>query len=50
MKYLEYLFAGYAVIWVVLFLYTSGLASQQRKLSREVELLRRAVEDKGARG
>ncbi len=49
MKYLEYLFAGYAVIWVVLFLYTSSLASQQRKLSREVELLRRAVEDKGAR-
>ncbi len=40
MNGLLYLFAAFAVIWIVLFLYMFGLSRQQRALRREIEMIR----------
>jgi len=40
MSNLEFLFAGFLVVWVLLAGYMFSLSSRQKKLSREVEMLK----------
>lgn len=40
---LIYLFAGYTVIWALIFGYTVAIANRQRRLHAELELLRGTV-------
>lgn len=40
---LIYLFAGYAIIWSAIFVYTVTLGSRQKRLEAEIDLLRQAV-------
>lgn len=40
-----YLVLGYAVMWVIAFLYVLSLAVKQRNLRQELELMRRLLED-----
>ena len=42
---MSYLFAAYAVFWALTFLYVFRMASKQKSLEKEIEALRRAVED-----
>lgn len=44
MENLVYLFAAYAVFWVLTFAYVFVIASRQKRLQNEVENLRRALE------
>ncbi|MGH9391094.1 MAG: CcmD family protein [Vicinamibacteria bacterium] len=41
-----YLFAGYAVIWILLFAYILSISSKQRKLEMELETLRKLLDRK----
>jgi CcmD family protein len=43
MKNLDFLFAGYAAFWAILFGYLGVMFSRQRRLMREVEELRREI-------
>jgi CcmD family protein len=43
MRFVEYLFAAYAVVWIGLFLYLLRLTGRTRRIEDEVEALRRAV-------
>jgi CcmD family protein len=43
MKNLDFLFAGYAAFWVILFGYLAMIFSRQRRLIREIEELRREI-------
>ncbi|MBO8125735.1 MAG: CcmD family protein [Firmicutes bacterium] len=43
---MSYLFAAYTIIWVVIFLYTVYLWRKQNEVATELEILKRAVEDK----
>ena len=45
-----YLFAAFTVIWALVFGYVFVLFSRQKKLKREIESLKQAIENKGARG
>ena len=45
-----YLFAAYAVFWVLTFIFVFGIASRQRKLEKEMEALRTALERKKQQG
>jgi len=47
MEGLAYLFAAYTAVWVVLFAYLFGLSRRQRRLNRELELLKKRVESEG---
>jgi CcmD family protein len=40
MKNLDFLFAAYTAIWVLLFIYISTLSRRNRSLEREIEELR----------
>ena len=40
MENLGYLFAGYAVVWLLLFGYMFSIAKRQKQLEREIELLK----------
>jgi len=40
MSNLEFLFSGFLVVWVLLAGYMFSLSSRQKKLSREVEMLK----------
>ena len=42
MENLGYLFAAFAVVWVVLFGYVLILIQRQKKLQREIDLLKEA--------
>ncbi|RMF82984.1 MAG: CcmD family protein [Nitrospirae bacterium] len=42
-KFLDFLFAGYAAVWVILFGYLGTMFSRQRRLMREIEELRREL-------
>jgi CcmD family protein len=44
---MNYLFAAYAVIWLALFAYVMNLSSKQKKLSQEIEMLRKLLKEKG---
>jgi CcmD family protein len=50
MDNLGYLLAVYSIIWVVLFLYVLFLLNGQRKLRKEIESLRKTLEEKGKTG
>ncbi len=39
-----YLFAGYAVFWALTFVLVFSIASRQKRLQKEIEDLRRALE------
>jgi len=43
---MTYLAAAYAVFWGVTFLYVFSIASRQRRLQREIDLLKETVRDK----
>lgn len=43
---MSYLFAAYAVVWIVLFAYVMTISSRQRKLDREMETLKKLLERK----
>ncbi len=43
---MKYLFAAFCVTWLVLFLYMVSIARRQREIDREIELLRRALEQR----
>lgn len=40
MEHASYLFAAFAIVWVVLFGYIFILSQRQKKLRREIELLK----------
>ncbi|MDQ7054713.1 MAG: CcmD family protein [candidate division KSB1 bacterium] len=40
MENLGYLFAGYAVVWLLLFGYMFSIAKRQKQLEKEIELLK----------
>ena len=42
---MPYLFAAFSVVWLAVFGYAAWVAKRQRTLAREVEALRRMVED-----
>lgn len=42
-EYRTYLFAGYAVIWTVIFAYAYSLHGRQKRLQEELEMLRQAT-------
>jgi CcmD family protein len=43
---MPYLFAAYAVTWVAFFLYVFFMSRRQREMEREIEELRRELEEK----
>ncbi len=43
---MSYLFAAYAVTWILLFLYISGISTKQKKLDAEMATLKRLIEQK----
>jgi len=45
---MPYLFAAFCAVWIVLFLYLLSLSRRQQALSREVEALRKLMEQKNA--
>jgi CcmD family protein len=45
--YLKYLFAAYAAIWIILAVYLFSIQTREKKLLRELESLRRLLEDRG---
>jgi len=49
MENLVYLFAAYAVFWVLTFLFVFNLARRQKSLQREIESLKRALESRRER-
>lgn len=45
---MSYLFAAFCAVWIVVFLYLLSLSRRHRTLSREVEALRKVMEQKGS--
>lgn len=43
---MSYLFAAYTVTWILLFLYVMGIASKQKRLDRELDTLKKLIEQK----
>lgn len=41
---MSYLFAAYTVIWIIFFVYLTGLWRKQRRLAQELEALKRQME------
>ena len=48
MANLSFLFAAYAAIWVLLFLYIANIARRNRLLQRDIDELRELVRRQGA--
>lgn len=46
--HLEYLFAGYSIVWIAVLLYVVGLDRRGRALERELQELRTLLERKRA--
>ena len=44
-----YLFAAFTIVWAVTFAYVLLLFGRQRKLRREIDTLKRALEEKDTR-
>ena len=42
---MSYLFAAYAVFWGLTFVYVYSIGSRQKSLEREIDALRRALQD-----
>jgi CcmD family protein len=45
-----YFFAAFAIIWALVFGYVLFLSLKQRRLRREIDLLREALKEKEAEG
>lgn len=43
---MSYLFAAYAVTWILIFFYLWGLSNKQKKLDEEMATLRKLIEQK----
>ncbi len=43
---MSYLFAAYMVIWTALFFYLVSLSKKQQQLDREIEILKKILEEK----
>ena len=43
---MNYLFAAYMVIWTALFIYLMSLSKKQQRLDREIETLKKILEEK----
>ena len=43
---LKYMFMGYSVIWIIIFVYVFFLGKRQGDLKREIDELRRIAEEK----
>jgi CcmD family protein len=43
---MSYLFAAYMVIWLALFAYFVNLSKRQQKLQREIDTLKKILEEK----
>ncbi len=43
---MSYLFAAYMVIWAALFFYLLSLSKKQQRLDREIETLKKILEEK----
>lgn len=43
---MSYLFAAYAVVWIVLFGYVMSISSKQKSLDREISTLKKLLEQK----
>lgn len=48
MDSLGYLFAAYAIIWLIIFAYSYSISSRQRALWREIQALKEVVEEERA--
>jgi CcmD family protein len=46
MEHTSYLFAAFLAVWIVVFVYLLSLSRRHRDLAREVEALRRMMEQK----
>ena len=42
---MSYLFSAYMIIWLVLFAYMVHLSKKQKKLDREIETLKKLVDE-----
>lgn len=42
-----YLFAAYAVFWALTFIFVFTIASRQKRLQKEIEALKKALEREG---
>lgn len=47
---MNYLFAAYVVFWAVTFIFVFSLTRRQRSLEQEIEVLKRALEDRTEKG
>jgi CcmD family protein len=43
---MSYLFAAYMVIWVALFIYLLSLSKKQQRVDREIETLKKILEER----
>ena len=43
---LTFLFAGFAVIWLVTLLYSFSIAARQKSLERDVQMLKAVLEER----
>lgn len=43
---MTYLFAAYAVVWILIFAYTLYVSGKQRTLDAKLDELRRIIEDR----
>ncbi len=43
-----YLFAAFAIVWAVVFGYVLSLFNRQRRLKREINLLKESLKEKGS--
>ena len=42
-----YIFASFTIVWVVVFGYVLSLFNRQRRLRREIDLLKEVIKEKG---
>lgn len=45
-----FLFAAFAIVWVVVFFYVMVLFRRQRRLKRDIDLMKRPAEQRKAKG
>ena len=43
---LKYMFMGYSVLWIIIFIYVFSLGKRQGDLKKEIDELRRIAQDK----
>ncbi|MCK8825185.1 CcmD family protein [Fuchsiella alkaliacetigena] len=44
MDNLNYLFIGYLVIWIIIFVYTLNIGKKQKKLEKDIDFIKRSLE------